>query len=49
MLREVLHQGEIASLDGDTLIFRHDRVRDWLLAEAIAEDMAAERLAAEIS
>ena len=49
MLRSIAHQGNIFRLVGDvgsqSVVFRHDRVRDWLAATAIAQDLTAEALA----
>ena len=45
MLRYIAHQGNIYRLVGDvgsqSIVFRHDRVRDWLAATVIAQDLAA--------
>lgn len=44
MLRFIAHQGNIFRLVGDagsqSVVFRHDRVRDWLAATAIAQDLS---------
>ncbi len=41
LIRRIAHDGELIRLTDSTvnprLVFRHDRVRDWLLAEAAAE------------
>ena len=45
MLRYIAHQGHIFRLVGNvgsqSVVFRHDRVRDWLAATAIAQDLSA--------
>lgn len=48
MLKHILDQGQILRLIGDissqSLIFRHDRVRDWLSASSIAKDLSTGKL-----
>ncbi len=55
LLGRLAHQGELIrfsdSSDDQQLLFRHDRVRDWLLADAAGElarrDLLAEQVVAE--
>ena len=51
-LRDILHHGEIARLSGspheEWVSFRHDRVRDFLLADAIAARLREGRLNPEV-
>lgn len=52
MLRQVVHFGEIVRVVGSTLeermAFRHDRVRDWILADAAADLMRQNSLLASV-
>lgn len=55
LISRLAHHGELIRFtglsDGQRLIFRHDRVRDWLLADAATEldrqDLLAEQVVAE--
>ncbi len=48
ILRHIAHFGEIIRISGpstdERLSFRHDRVRDWLLADAVADLMSREAI-----
>ncbi|MCZ8320791.1 MAG: hypothetical protein O9296_04285 [Novosphingobium sp.] len=51
-LRQLVQQGEIirvsGSSAGERLAFRHDRVREWLLADGFGELLAGERAANDL-
>lgn len=52
MLRHVAHQGEVLRLVGgsssERLAFRHDRVREWLLIDTVAQQMRVGHIDDEI-
>jgi hypothetical protein len=52
-LRHLVHQGEIVRLTGpstsEKLAFRHDRVREWLLAGAASEFLRANSMPTDIA
>jgi len=49
LLSLLAHQGELIQItgptDGQKLSFRHDRVRDWILADAASENGPPQPLA----
>jgi hypothetical protein len=52
LIKRLAHQGELMAFSGPSdaqrLVFRHDRVRDWLLADAVADLDRQARLNEEV-